>query len=131
MGISRNPRPTPSDQPIVLVADDEAAIRNIVRFTLEETGYFVLTAEDGEQALDLSRGFHGTIHVVVSDMAMPKLNGIALREQILCERPRVKVLLMSGSAGQPFEGVAFLPKPFQLVDPEQRVQHLLELSLCS
>jgi CheY-like chemotaxis protein len=61
-----------------------------VRFTLEEAGYFVLTAEDGEQALDLSRGFHGTIRVVVSDMAMPKLNGIALREQILANVPQLR-----------------------------------------
>ena len=98
---------------------------------IRDRGYFVLTAEDGEQALDLSRGFHGTIHVVVSDMAMPKLNGIALREQILCERPRVKVLLMSGSAGQPFEGVAFLPKPFSPGQLEQGVQQLLELPMCS
>ena len=77
------------------------------------------TAEDGEQALDLSRGFHGTIRVLVSDMAMPKLDGIVLREQILHERPTVKVFLMSGSAGEPFEDVAFLPKPFQLGDLEQ------------
>ena len=80
------------------------------------------TAEDGEQALDLSRGFHGTIHVLVSDIEMPKLDGLALREQILRERPPVKVLLMSGSAGEPFEDVAFLPKPFQLGDLEHLEQ---------
>jgi CheY-like chemotaxis protein len=131
IGISGNPRPRQSGQSVVLVADDEAAIRNIVRFTLEGAGYFVLTAGDGEQALDLSRGFHGAIHVLVSDMAMPKLNGMALRKQILSERPTVKVLLMSGSAGQPFEGVAFLPKPFSPGQLEQGVQQLLELPMCS
>jgi len=117
----RNP-----NQPVVLVADDEIAIRNIVQFTLEEAGYYVLTAEDGEQALDLSRAFHGTIHVLVSDMAMPKLDGMALRKHMLRERPAVKVLLMSGSTGPPLEGVAFLPKPFDLVQLEQRVQQLLD-----
>ena len=91
----------------------------------------VLTAGDGDQGLDLSRRFHSTIHVLVSDMAMPKLDGIALRKQILRDRPTVKVLLISGSAGQPFEGVAFLPKPLQPVELEQRVQQLLELPMCS
>jgi CheY-like chemotaxis protein len=123
----RQPRP---DRPVILVADDDAAIRNIARFTLEEAGYFVLTAVDGEQALDLSRGFHGTIHVLVSDIMMPKLDGLALREQILRERPTVKVLLMSGSADQAFEGVAFLPKPFKPIELGQGVQQLLEFAMC-
>jgi two-component system cell cycle sensor histidine kinase/response regulator CckA len=131
ISISRSLRPAQPDQPVVLVADDDIAIRNIVRFTLEKAGYFVLTAGDGEQALDLSREFHGTIHVLVSDMAMPKLDGISLRNQILSERPTLKVLLMSGSADQPFEGVAFLPKPFEPVELGQRVQQLLEFAMCS
>ena len=49
----------------------------------------MLTAGDGEQALNLSRAFHGTIHVLVSDMVMPKLDGMALREEVLRERPTV------------------------------------------
>jgi CheY-like chemotaxis protein len=124
--ISGRLRPSQPDQPVILVADDEVAIRNIARLTLEEAGYFVLTAGDGEQALDLSRGFHGTIHVLVSDVMMPKLDGMALREQILRERPTVKVLLMSGSTGRPLEGVAFLPKPFETGQLEQRVQELVQ-----
>ena len=131
MGMSRNLRLTQSDQPVVLVADDEAAIPNIVRSTLEEAGYFGLTAGDGEQALDLSREFHGTIHVLVSDMAIPNLDGLSLRHQILRERPTVKVLLTSGGAGQAFERVTFLPKPFNPVQLEERVHQLLELSMCS
>jgi two-component system, cell cycle sensor histidine kinase and response regulator CckA len=128
--ISLRLRPAQPDQPVILVADDEVTIRNIARLTLEEAGYFVLTAGDGEQALDLSRGFHGTIHVLVSDMVMPNLDGMALREQILRERPTVKVLLMSGSADRPLRGVAFLPKPFETVELEQRVQELVELAVC-
>jgi len=124
--ISGRLRPVQPDQPVILVADDEVAIRNIARLTLEEAGYFVLTAGDGEQALDLSRGFHGTIHVLVSDVMMPKLDGMALREQILRERPTVKVLLMSGSTDRPSEGVAFLPKPFETGQLEQRVQELVQ-----
>jgi CheY-like chemotaxis protein len=119
-----------SYRPVILVADDEVAIRNIARFTLEEAGYFVLTAGDGEQALNLSRDFQGSIHVLVSDMAMPKLDGIALREQILRERPAVKVLLMSGSTDRPLEGVAFLPKPFAGGELQQRVRELDESAMC-
>lgn len=114
--------------PVILIADDEVAIRNIARVTLEEAGYFVLTAGDGEQALNLARGFDGTIHVLVSDLVMPKLDGMALREQILRERPTAKVLLMSGSAF-PLEGVAFLPKPFAGGELEKRVQELAESAM--
>jgi YesN/AraC family two-component response regulator len=73
----------------------------------------MITHASGEQALDLSREFHGTIHVLVSDMAMPKLDGLSLRQQTLRERPTIKVLLTSGSAGQAFEGVTFLTKAVQ------------------
>lgn len=90
----------------------------------------MLTAGDGEQALILSREFRGTIHVLVSDIVMPKLDGMALREQMLRERPTVRVLLMSGSADRPLEGVAFLPKPFAGGELEQRVQELAESAMC-
>jgi CheY-like chemotaxis protein len=81
-----------SDQPVVLVVDDQDIIRQVIRATLEALGCFVLTAGDGEQALELSRSFRGAIHVLVSDIAMPKRDGLVLREQILRERPAMKVL---------------------------------------
>jgi hypothetical protein len=54
-------RPVLANQPVVLVAEDDAIICNVVRFALEAAGMFVLTASDGKQALELSRKFPGTI----------------------------------------------------------------------
>jgi DNA-binding response OmpR family regulator len=85
---------------------------------------FVLTASDGKQALELSRKFPGTIHALVSDVVMPKLDGLGLCKQILRERPAIKVLLMSAS-GEPVAGVPFLHKPFNLEELKQKVRQLL------
>ena len=59
----------------------------------------MLTAEDGEQALQVSRKFPTTIHLLLSDVLMPKLGGMTLREQTLRERPAIKVLLLSVIVG--------------------------------
>src|SRR5215469_14518063 len=61
-------RPVRPGQPVVLVAEDETMICNIVRIALEAMGLFVLAANDGQEALALSRKFPGTIHALVSDI---------------------------------------------------------------
>jgi DNA-binding response OmpR family regulator len=117
--------PASPDQRVILVVDDESVVVNIARITLEAAGFLVLTACDGEQALQVSREFPGPIHALVSDIIMPKLDGVALSEQLLCERPKIKVLLMSGQVEQPVEGRPFMAKPFQLEELKQRVRQLL------
>ena len=113
------------DKPVILVADDETPVRELVRHILETAGYAVLTAADGEQALQVSRTFSSTIHLLLSDVLMPKLGGMALREQILRERPGMKVLLLSGTVEEPPEGVEFLRKPFEAEILTQLVRRLL------
>ena len=113
------------DKPVILVADDETPVRELVRHILETAGYAVLTAADGEQALQVSRTFPSTIHLLLSDVLMPKLGGMALREQILRERPGMKVLLLSGTVEEPPEGVEFLRKPFQAEILRHHVRRLL------
>jgi CheY-like chemotaxis protein len=117
-------RPVPIGQHVVLVADDEAVVCNLVRVALEATGMFVLTACDGQQALELSRKFPGPIHALVSDIVMPNLDGLNLCEQIRRERPAIKVLLMSGS-DRPADRVPLLRKPFKLEELTQTVRKLL------
>ena len=112
------------EKPVILVVDDEDPVRDFIRYILENSGYAVLTAVDGERALQVSRTFPTTIHLLLSDVNMPKLGGMALREQILRERPGVKVLLLSGTV-EPPDGVEFLPKPFQAEILKQRVRRLL------
>ena len=112
------------EKPVILVADDEAPVRDLIRRILETAGYAVLTAADGEQALHVSRTFPTTIHLLLSDVVMPKLGGVELREQILLEHPGMKVLLMSGTV-EPPEGVEFLRKPFQAETLRHQVRSLL------
>ena len=89
-------RPARPDQTVILIVDDDVMVRNVARITLEADGYFTLTAHDGEEALHISREFPGTIHAVLSDVKMPKMDGLELRDWILKERPGVAILLMSG-----------------------------------
>ena len=105
-------RPSHPDQPVILIVDDDVMIRNILRITLEADGYFILAAHDGEEALHISRKFPGTIHALLCDVIMPKVDGLQLRERILTERPRIQVLLMSGYVVAPPGNVPFLAKPF-------------------
>jgi CheY-like chemotaxis protein len=106
------------------VAEDEAVMCNVVRIALEKMGLFVLTASDGKQALELSRKFPGKIDAIVSDIVMPHLDGLGLCQQILSERPAIKILLMSGT-NVPVEGVPFLRKPFLLEELKQKMRQLM------
>ena len=120
--------PPTSDQAVVLVVDDEVVVVNVARIALERAGYFVLTAENGKEALEISRHFPATIHAVVSDIQMPHMDGLELREQILTERPGVKMLLISGRETPNVDGCPFLPKPFNISTLIERVRQLIASS---
>jgi two-component system, cell cycle sensor histidine kinase and response regulator CckA len=113
-----------SEHFVILVADDDQPVRDFIAQTLEGCGHCVLTAADGEQALDISRRFPGIIHLLISDVMMPRLDGLSLRQKILLERPAVKVLLISGTLEQGIESVPFLKKPFQVEDLKRWVERL-------
>ena len=115
-----------SDQTVILLADDEVLIRNVARIVLQSAGYFVLAANDGEEALNISRQYPGTIHALLSDVNMPNLDGLELREQILFERPETKVMLMSGQAESPAKSIPFLRKPFGSSVLKERIHQLLD-----
>jgi two-component system, cell cycle sensor histidine kinase and response regulator CckA len=117
--------PANPNQPVILVVDDEVMIVNIARIALEGDGYFVLTAQNGQEALEISRKFPGSIHLLVSDVVMPKMDGMKLREQMTAERPATKVLLMSGTVDAPVVSCPFLRKPFEIGALRTRVRQLL------
>lgn len=129
----RDKRPSNPDQQTILVVDDDVLICNIARIALESDGYFVIVAGNGEEALQLSRIYPGVIHALVTDVQMPKLDGIALYRQVILERPSIKVMLISGFVKRPLEGVPFLPKPFRVDELKDQVRRLLvsTLSACS
>jgi two-component system, cell cycle sensor histidine kinase and response regulator CckA len=119
-------RPPNPNQTVILVAEDEAVVRNIARIMLESAGYFVLEANDGEEALNISLQYSGTIHALLSDVNMPNTDGFQLPEQILFQRPGTKVLLMSGEIESPAESIPFLRKAFGPAVLVERIRQLLD-----
>src|SRR5271169_5819438 len=109
-------RPRAAPQTVILVADDAVLIRNLVTLLMQQEGYFVLSAADGHEGLELSRRYPGSIDLVITDVQMPRLNGTDLCAHLLEERPGIKVLLMSGADMREIVSqnidLPFLPKPF-------------------
>jgi CheY-like chemotaxis protein len=104
---------------LVLVVDDEVAIRSMIQHVLEDLGYTVVTAEHGAQAVELFDNIPDEVKLVLLDVNMPVLDGgetaVALRER----KPEIPILVMSGIADEDalrrFETMrisGFLPKPF-------------------
>ncbi len=131
---------TSSEDPIsvkgtetVLVAEDETSLGSLVRNTLELCGYTVLVANDGIEALAVSKRYQATIHLLLTDIVMPGLGGRALAEELIHERPEMMVVYMSGYAGQgvgeqgPVEpGSFFLAKPFSRDGLARKVREALD-----
>jgi PAS domain S-box-containing protein len=111
----------------VLVADDDPLICQMTSRILTNEGYLVLTAGDGQQALEASRAHSGPLHLVLSDVKMPRLTGPELCEQVQRERPETIFLLMSGDfAGVPMVGeFPFIAKPFTPAALRLKVRELL------
>jgi two-component system cell cycle sensor histidine kinase/response regulator CckA len=105
----------------VLLVEDEAAVRVMVREALGSCGYRVLEALDGEEAVQIAKGHSGAIQLLISDMIMPRMGGRELAEKFLVLCPGAKVLLISGypdraaaDGGTLRAGRNYLQKPFTL-----------------
>jgi CheY-like chemotaxis protein len=103
----------------VLVVEDTEDLREMIREVLEERGYTVLAASDGEQALALVGERTGPIELLLTDVVMPKLGGAGLARRVAELRPEIRVLYMSGYSngavsrqGVLTPGVTLLEKPF-------------------
>jgi CheY-like chemotaxis protein len=103
----------------ILLTEDEEMIRNLVREALEMNGYKVLEAKDGRSALALCGQYDGRIHLLVTDVIMPEMNGYELATRITKLRPELKLLYMSGYTDDSIArqrildpDVFFLQKPF-------------------
>lgn len=110
---------------VILVVDDEPEVLTLLGRVLHATGFGVLSASDGEDALEISREYPGTIHAVLTDISMPKMDGLELKRRISTERPGIKVLLMSGYNFSMPDGTPLMKKPLDLVAVRQHIQHLL------
>jgi two-component system cell cycle sensor histidine kinase/response regulator CckA len=102
----------------ILLVEDEAAVRRLTRRILEEHGYRVIEASSGAEALGMARLHSGPIHLVLTDVVMPRMNGRELAALLLRDRPETSVVYMSGypddSVLQSDLGglVPFVQKPF-------------------
>jgi DNA-binding NtrC family response regulator len=82
----------------VLVVDDEEAVRRYACRVLERAGYGIFEATDGVEALELIQGQTVVLEVVVSDIVMPRMNGVELTQALSVSQPELPVILMSGYA---------------------------------
>jgi PAS domain S-box-containing protein len=117
----------------ILFVEDEESVRELVRDYLGVAGYRVLEACDGVQALEVAAAHKGPIHLLITDVVMPRLSGREVATQIAAQRRDVKVLYISGYTddsvfrhGVLEGGVAFLQKPFNLKALAQKVREVLD-----
>jgi DNA-binding response OmpR family regulator len=101
---------------VALLAEDDAVLRNVIRLLLQAEGFHPLIANDGEEALELSRAFDGEIHLLVADVRMPHMTGDQLAVLIRRERPAVRILMLSAELSDELAArrldLTTLQKPF-------------------
>lgn len=118
---------------LVLLSEDEPAVRKLVQLMLERSGYAVLSAEGSREAIRLSGSWPGVIDLLVTDISMPEMDGRALARFLRAARPGIKVLYISG---YPLQGVPalefdrqtsfYLQKPFTVEALSQTVQEIFD-----
>ncbi|SFJ60687.1 PAS domain S-box protein [Planctomicrobium piriforme] len=117
----------------VLLVEDEPGVRSLSQHILTSHGFQVLTAANGQAALAVAAKYPGRIDLLVTDVVMPELSGGKLAEQLLRQRPEIRVLFTSGYAddavvrhGVLHELVSFLPKPFTPLALALKVREVLD-----
>ena len=113
----------------ILVVEDEPAILKISQKLLEKLGYRVLAAQSPGEAIRLAEKYDGEVHLLVTDVIMPEMNGRELAERLLCLNPRLKRLYMSGYTadiiahhGALDPDIHFIQKPFSTQDLADKVR---------
>jgi CheY-like chemotaxis protein len=117
----------------VLLVEDEPGVREVARRVLERSGYHVLLVESALEAVVLGESHPAQIHLLVTDVVMPKLSGADLAARLLDKRPEMKVLFMSGytdrgivSSGVLDGSVPFVQKPFTSEQLARKVRQVLD-----
>jgi CheY-like chemotaxis protein len=116
----------------VLLVEDEPALLAMTRRILEKLGYSVISATGPTEAIHAAGEYDGTIHLLMTDVVMPGMNGHELAKRLLTHRPGLKVLFMSGYTadviahqGKLAEGVHFIQKPFSTQDLAAHLQETM------
>ena len=127
----REEEAVPGGAETILVAEDEADVREFTQKALERLGYRVLVAEDGEEAVSVFKAHRHEVGLVILDVVMPKLGGRAVYDRIREKRPQVRVLFASGYSPDAIhtkfaldEGLHLITKPY---DPDTLLQTLRDV----
>ena len=117
----------------ILVVEDEKGLRSLIRLVLESTGYKVLEMEDGESALATCASYDGPIHLLLTDVVMPKMSGPLVAEKVTALRPDIKVIYMSGYTddavvqhGVLSHNMPFIQKPFSPITLRKKIREILD-----
>ncbi len=117
----------------ILLVEDEESLRALAKSLLESFGYAVLEAADGKAALKVEEQTTGTIHLLLTDVVMPGINGRILADEIKKKRPGIKVVYMSGYTGQRIgetviePGSLYLQKPFTKENLARKVREAFDV----
>ena len=132
-GASNPPAPEARGHETILLVEDEPSILAIARTMLERLGYRVLPAATPGEAIRLAESHPGQIHLLMTDVVMPEMNGRDLAKNILSIHPRLKRLFMSGYTADVIashaivdEGIHFIQKPFAKNDLSAKVRAALD-----
>jgi PAS domain S-box-containing protein len=119
-------------QETILLVEDDEMVRGIARAILRQAGYKVLEAADGESAMETCRLHEGTIHLVLTDVVMPRMSGRVVADRLRELRPDLSVLFMSGYTEEAVvhhgvlnAGVNFIEKPFTPESLTSKVRQVL------
>jgi len=117
----------------ILLTEDDREVRALAHEALELSGYSMLEAATPADALRIAQEHSGVIHLLLTDVVMPGMNGRALADQMLAQRPNLKVLFMSGYPASAIgqhgildPGTAFLQKPFTPGSLARKVGEVLD-----
>ena len=104
-----HPNPMPQPPLSILLVDDDPMVREVTAWMLADAGHDVREAEDGVAALEVLQ--HGAIDLLITDINMPRMDGLRLVQEVKQRWPGMPVLLISGRP-QPPGTQAYMPKPF-------------------
>ena len=117
----------------VLLVEDEPAILKLTRITLQRLGYSVIEAASAKEALALAARHEGPLHLLLTDVIMPEMNGLDLHARIAASNPGIRVIFMSGYSADVFPGkydgkgdFSFLRKPFSMQQLSSTVRQVLD-----
>jgi two-component system NtrC family sensor kinase len=123
----------PKGAETVLLVEDEDAVRTLSRLILQSNGYTVLEARDGQEGVRVAQQHAGPIHLLVTDLVMPRMSGRQLADRLTQTRTQIRVLFMSGYTDEAVmrhgvlePDVVFLQKPFSPISLARKVREVLD-----